>query len=526
MFAAATVLAVAVLAGADTVGPVSGTVRTADGRPAPQVLVMVRDSVRGVSALAVTDRSGKFRLPGPDSGSVTVVATTADGSRGVRTTIASRGPAADVELVLAPFATPLRRAASAAWLALLPNTEQRRRLTLDCTGCHQFDETRTRKDGAPRSVSQWAADVQRMLGYAGPNSSFPVISAWAEGPVAEWLVEGLAGRTAARGSGGAEFATDAVITEYDFPVAGDLPHDLAIERSGRIVVTGMFSHAMYRLDPDRATFERIEIPVPQANPRAVELDDAGNWWVLLGGPGKVGRYDVGTAAWRFFDIGMYPHSIALGADGMVWFNGHFTRDPEQIGRIDPASGQVQIFDLPAHRSLRSVPGGPIPYEQRVGPDGRVWISELQGNRMIAFDPRTRRSATYALPTPWSGPRRFDIDAAGIVWIPAYAANALVRLDPVTGEFTEIPMPVPGATPYIARVEPSSGDVWIGTSAADAVFRYDPAAGTFATYPLASQGALIRHLVIDPVRGDVWLAYGASPGRIPARVARIRRTASR
>jgi streptogramin lyase len=146
--------------------------------------------------------------------------------------------------------------------------------------------------------------------------------------------------------------------------------------------------------------------------------------------------------------------------------------------------------------------------------------------MIAFDPRTRRSATYALPTPWSGPRRFDIDAAGIVWIPAYAANALVRLDPVTGEFTEIPMPVPGATPYIARVEPSSGDVWIGTSAADAVFRYDPAAGAFATYPLASQGALIRHMAIDPARGDVWLAYGASPGRIPARVARIRRPASR
>lgn len=502
--------------GGDSLQGVRGVVRTADRRPAPQVLVIARDSARGMSHLAVTDASGAFRLPAAAGSPLAITVTTADGARGAWTRTAEPS----VDLVLGATATPLRRPSSAAWLALLPASEDRRRFVLDCTGCHQFDETRALKDGAPRSVSQWAADVQRMLGYAGPNSSFPVISTWAEGPVAEWLAASLGSRTPPRGYGGAELATDAVVTEFDFPVAADLPHDLAVEPSGRVVVTGMFSHAMHVLDPARGTFERVEIPVPQANPRAVELDSDGNWWVLLGGPGKVGRFAVATRSWRFFDLGMYPHSIALAGDGGVWFNGHFTRDPEQVGRIDPGSGEVTLFDLPPHRELRAIPGGPIPYEQRIGPDGRVWVSELQGNRLIGLDPGTGRAVTHALPARWSGPRRFDVDRRGTIWIPAYAANALVRLDPTTGEAAEFPLPVPGATPYIARVDPGTGAVWIGTSAADAVFRFDPATSRFAVYPLPSQGALVRHMVVDAARGDVWLAYGAVPARIPARVARV------
>jgi virginiamycin B lyase len=512
-------LTLALWAGPPTTAPVVGTVRGDDGRPAAGALVIVRDSARAMTHLAVTDALGGFRF-GELSGPLPVTATTADGAKVARGRI-EPGSAAALELTLRPADPAQRRASSAAWLALLPPGEDRSRFVLDCTGCHQFDETRAMKDGAPRTTSQFAADVQRMLGYAGPNSSFPVISKWAEGPVAEWLTTGLGGRAAPRGYAGVDLATDAVVTEFDFPVAQDLPHDVAVEASGTVVVTGMFSHAMYRLDPAAGRFERIEIPVPQANPRAVELDRRGDWWVLLGGPGKVGHYAVTQGSWRFFDIGVYPHSTAVAAVGAVWYNGHFTRDPEQIGRVDPATAKVEVFELPHHPTMRAVPGGPIPYEQRIGPDGRVWVSELQGNRVLAFDPASGKASAHSLPTSWSGPRRFDVDGRGVLWIPAYAANALVRFDPASGEFREIPMPIPGATPYIARVDPAGG-VWIGTSAADAAFRYDPATGRFATYPLPSQGALVRHLAIDPARGDVWLAYGASPGRISARVARIRR----
>ena len=37
-------------------------------------------------------------------------------------------------------------------------------------------------------------------------------------------------------------------------------------------MTGMFTHRMYVLDPKSGRFTDVAIPVPNANPRAVEID--------------------------------------------------------------------------------------------------------------------------------------------------------------------------------------------------------------------------------------------------------------
>jgi virginiamycin B lyase len=225
--------------------------------------------------------------------------------------------------------------------------------------------------------------------------------------------------------------------------------------------------------------------------------------------------------WRSFDVGMYPHSLALGKAGKVWFNGHFTHSPELIGSVEVSTGKVVTYEVPAHPTLGAGPGGPIPYELRSGPDGRIWGSELQGNRIFSFNPSTRIFEVFSLPTPHSGPRRFDVDRAGVLWIPAYASNHLVRFDPASRRFTEIPLPIRDAVPYVVRADPSSEGLWIGTSAADALLRYHPGTERFEVYPLPSRGALIRHLAVSPDGKEVWAAYGAVPG-IAARVARLRR----
>ena len=175
------------------------------------------------------------------------------------------------------------------------------------------------------------------------------------------------------------------------------------------------------------------------------------------------------------------------------------------------------------------PGGPIPYEIRTGPDGSIWMSELQGNRIVRFDPATGNGEAFELPTAVSGPRRLDVDPRGVVWIPAYGAGTLIRFDPAAPparRFEEIAMPIRDAAPYIARVHPRTGVVWIGTGTADAVFAYHPRTRRFDYYPLPSRGANIRHLAFDPRSADVWLAYGESPGKNTARIARLRPEASR
>ena len=420
-----------------------------------------------------------------------------------------------------PVGPDLSTATAAQLLQLLPDGEEKRRFILDCAGCHTFDARIAASASRARTTAQWDSATHRMLSYAGATSGFPVISAAREpAPTAVWLARwitdsALAGIRSSVPTGSPK------VREYLMPMPQDLPHDIAVDRDGKVVITGMFSHAMYLLDPASGVMETVRIPVARANPRAVVIDDRGTWWVLLGGPRKLARRDAASGEWTTYDIGMYPHSVGVDTAGRAWFNGHFTRDPEQIGFVDGARGTVTVREVPGHPTLATVAGGPIPYELRIARDGAVWISELGGNRLVRHDPATGAFKTFDMPSPHSGPRRFDIDAAGVVWIPEFAAGKLARLDPVTGRFSEWDLPVKDAAPYVVRVDHQRGDLWIGTGAADAVLRFDPRTQQFTTYALPTRGALVRHLDVDERTGAVWVAYGASPG-VAARVARIER----
>ena len=420
-----------------------------------------------------------------------------------------------------PPARDLSAASASKLLQLLPDGEEKRRFILDCTGCHTFDARIAAPNGRARTSVQWDSATHRMLTYAGARSNFPVISAAREpASTARWLAQWITDASLATVVPMVPRSSPKV-REYMMPMPQDLPHDVAVDAEGKVVITGMFSHKMYRLDPASGALETLDIPMERANPRAVVIDGQGAWWVLLGAPRRIARRDPNLGTWKLHDIGMYPHSIGVDGAGRVWFNGHFTRDPEQIGFLDAAMGSVTLRDVPAHPVLAKVDGGPIPYELRIAPDGSIWISELGGNRLVRHDPAANTFRTFDMPTPHSGPRRFDFDAAGLLWIPEYSGGKLTRLDPATGRFTQWELPVKDAAPYVVRVDRQRGDVWIGTGAADAVFRFDPRTARFTTYDLPTRGALVRHLDIDPRTGVVWAAYGASPG-VAARVARLQR----
>lgn len=438
------------------------------------------------------------------------------------------GPDANPREVAPTHASPMTTPSSAV-LATLPDGPDKRKFILDCAGCHQLDVARMYvdvpggDDRTGRTAEQWRPILERMLRYGGVRGESPLIAPDRDAAAtAAWLAEHVRGEPSPRRA--LDIPQGAVITPYLFPFPADLPHDVAVDDRGRVVVTGMFTHQMLRLDPERRAgdadgrWDTIPIPVGAANPRAIEIDDRGRWWVLLGQPGKIARYDPAADEWDDWDIGMYGHSLRLDAEGDVWFNGHFTRHPSIIGVLDGESGRVRTFEIPDRPDPQA--DHPMPYGLRVGPDGRVWGTELRGNRLFAFSPETRDTEVWLLPVPHSGPRRPAIDDAGRIWIPEFANNRLTRFDPATAEFEAWDLPVPDALPYVAEYDRGRGLVWVGTAAADAVFSFDPASGEFTAYPMPTADALIRHLVVDEERGDVWAAYGAFPG-IEPRIVRIR-----
>ena len=427
-------------------------------------------------------------------------------------------PTQDDGRSVSPAAAP-----GSAFLALLPDGEMKRRFILDCTGCHVWTEDWVRGPGGEiRDAAAWIASVQKMVEMFGQGTGFPIISSWPDpGILGPWLEQHFSAEPTLPVIDPRHLPPrEPILVEYHIPEQMDLPHDLMVDPEGRVLITGMFTHRMYRLAPEDGSYEFFPIPVANAAPRALEIAADGSWFVLLGA-GGVARYDPQAEEWESWELGAYPHSIAIGPRGRVWWNGHFTVDPEVLGALDTEAGEVTRYEVP-RSSEADVPLGEstIPYGLRIASDGAVWATQLRGGHLIRFSPESGEVRQWKLPSPQSGPRRPDVAPDGTVWIPEYSAGKLARFDPVTETFTEWDLPIPEALPYVVRVDQSSGRVWIGTGHGDFIASFDPAEERFTVYPLPTRGALIRHIDVDEQRGEVWAAYGASPG-VPSKVARLR-----
>jgi streptogramin lyase len=412
---------------------------------------------------------------------------------------------------------------SSSILNVFPDGVEKRKLIVDCMGCHQFNQPIIYDSlGALRGEGEWAASVNKMISFCGPQTFFPILppDRTAE-PTAKWVARYLTAQRLAEhvDTPPGRNSAPVTITEYDLPVQQDFPHDLMIDPEGNIVVTGMFSAEMYVLDPDNGEFTTRKIPMEFANPRALDIDANGDWWIALGMPRKIAHYSQAADEWRFHDIGVYPHSVMLDGKGNIWFNGHFSKDPELIGSLAFSDKTVATFEVPPG-VMTAEEGGPIPYGLRVAPDGVVWGTELAGNRLIKFETEDGTFTVYEMPESHSGPRRLDVGPDGMVWIPEFATGKLARFDPKTETFVEHGFPTPNSLPYCARVDQTSGIVWISQAANDAIARFDPKTETFSEYRLPSKIAFIRHLDVDPGSGEVWGAYSQSPGVHP-RIVRLR-----
>jgi virginiamycin B lyase len=509
------VIATAISVTSSLAATLSGTVRSGES-PLPGVFVTARDSTLGVSFSTRTDANGAYKI---DVGAGTYTVTAHWLSNRSRARRVDSGTC-DLALVIAPHIPADLQPRQ--YYSLLPDGEEKRRFAVDCMGCHSLNSRIVLdKNGNPWDEKGWATSTDKMLSFAGHTTRFPILppdrdSKQTAAFVAKHLTSDRMQQLIPLPD---EPNIDYVITEYDLPDQSDFPHDLMRDGRGRILITGMFSGLVYVLDPESGKFDTVEIPVPQANPRALDIDAFGDWWILCGFPNKIARYRVKNGKWDVFDIGMYGHSIDVDTKQRAWFNGHFTRDPIQFGYVDLKTRKTPTFEAPA-TPMPKEQGSPVPYELRVGPDGTIWMTELAGNRLLRHDPATGETKAYPLPAAHSGPRRCDIGANGIVWVPEFASGKLARFDPATEQFEEFDLPVRDSLPYCARVDRTRGWVWISLCAADAIARFDPKSKQVELFELPTRDAFIRHLDVDSATGEVWGAYSHSPN-LEMKIVRLR-----
>src|SRR2546430_17101335 len=68
------------------------------------------------------------------------------------------------------------------------------------------------------------------------------------------------------------------------------------------------------------------------------------------------------------------------------------------------------------------------------------MTQIRGNRVASFDPRTESFKEYAIPTKESRPYGIVVDSHNHVWFCEFTGDKIGRLDPATGAIREYAPP--------------------------------------------------------------------------------------
>ena len=255
---------------------------------------------------------------------------------------------------------------------------------------------------------------------------------------------------------------------------------------------------------------------------------------------RLAGFDPKSERWTIhrLDAGYYPHTLRFDARGRIWYT---IAASNHVGMFDPATGESREIRLPAaglgqEVTLRMLPAilwlgrhvdirglaaeteeattMPVPYGIDVAPDGSVWFSQLNQQRIGRVDPET--FAVEIVDTPFPAPRRMRFDSRGQLWIPSFSDSLVARFDPKTREFRQWKLDLPdalGETPYALHVDRRSDVVWICGTNSDSLIRFEPptdqASERFTVYPLPTRVTYTRELDFD-AHGRVWTSNSNAP----------------
>jgi virginiamycin B lyase len=263
-------------------------------------------------------------------------------------------------------------------------------------------------------------------------------------------------------------------------------------RDGPVYFTAQMTGRLGILDP--VTRRVMVIPLGAGSaPHGVIVGPDGAPWITDGGLNAIVRVDPVTHAVSRWPLPASAANANLNTatfdrEGRLWFTGQ----SGYYGRLDPASGDMQVW---------RAPGGTGPYGMTTTPAGDVWFASLAGNYIARVDPKTGMATVVRPPTAKQGARRVWSDSKGAVWVSYWSTGHVGRYDPASRTWREWKLPG-DARAYAVWVAPDDS-VWLSDWTANAIVRFDPATARFTAYPSDRDGANVREL--QGRAGETWAA---------------------
>lgn len=115
-----------------------------------------------------------------------------------------------------------------------------------------------------------------------------------------------------------------------------------------------------------------------SRPGRVTVGPDGALWFTQPNDAQIARLDPATGAITEYDLpaGSAPRGITTGGDGAIWFTSYDdaqTSNLSYVGRLDPATGQVTTFPLEANIGADDI---------TTAPDGNVWFAKRTAGGQI------------------------------------------------------------------------------------------------------------------------------------------------
>lgn len=516
---------------------IAGRVSSEAEGPMEGVLVRAKGEGKTISITVVTDHEGSYSFPArrinPGKYSIDIRAVGYDLASPVSVEVAA-GDTSRADLKLVKTKELISQLTSSEWLLSVPGTEAQKNQLFRCAACHSllpivqstYDE------------NGWLTTFARMRSYSEqavlnhpvslpykvavqPDPEFAkYLSTINLSSTSEWKYElKMSPRPTGR-------ATRVIVTEYDLPDAGRLPHDADLDDKGNVWYNDFREPLIGRLDP--RTGETKEWRMPPLKPDfpegtlSIEFNRDGYLWIPRFRQGGYTRFDPRTEKFQTWlvplehnDARAIQPQVAAAPNGTAWFPGG---ESLLIFKVDPETGEVSSYPMyPDYQpdekssgiiqfSYNEKPVGHSTYGLAADSKSNIYICDIVGGNIGKIDGKTGKVTLYKTPTLNSGPRRASVDSQDRVWFGEYYANKLGMFDPKTEQFKEWTSPTPWVGPYPAKTD-KNGEAWTAGMSTDLILRLDPKTGKFTEYMLPTVNANIRHIDVDNSSSPVavWVA---------------------
>lgn len=260
------------------------------------------------------------------------------------------------------------------------------------------------------------------------------------------------------------------------------------------------------------------IPTEASAPLAITTDSNGIIWFTESNTSKLGRFDPRTTTFKEYVVPGIGDmwGITVDQDGYVWLTQYSGKGSTNPGGAVVGGGQgrlVRFSPLTSNFNIVDIPTtGSFPFRIVADGQGRVWFTELLGNKIGVYDPSSRRLEEYDVPSSFAGPADLTFDSHGNLWFTEAYNQSLARFQTSTKSFVEYHLATTDPSRFVASpvgiAVASNGEVWFADHGGSWIVDFNPVSRASTRYPAgavvgAAYGIAIPNGLLIDGQGKVW-----------------------